>query len=149
MEEAGTYCIASVVEDLIVSVKEPAVYTENLLVTVGQNGMDVVVVFTALDSTLEVETTIPNLVVNLVLSFTYINEFGRITSDDYEFSVEYTEDQPESFEISDVDFTAADALGDDYQYAYCVTGSYEYNGEIVELSKTAYSPVPIDDEPEA
>jgi hypothetical protein len=150
LDKVGNYCMSAVTKDLVVFAGEPPVYTENLLVTLGQDGADVVVVFTALDNMVNkdvngdpIETTIPNVTVDLKLNYSYINEFGNVTAESYEFSVEYTEKQIEPFEISDKDFVKE--LGDDYQYAFSITGSYVFGDETIDLFKTAYKPV----EPEA
>jgi hypothetical protein len=160
LDKEGNSEIFTVVENIKIAVNEPPVYTEDLLVTLGQKGQKVVVVFTALDDNevkmdangnpvvddhndpVLIEKTIPSIIVNLELNYSYINEFGDVTAESYEFSVEYTEVLGEgaAFEFSDDDF--ATKLGDNYQYAFSITGSYVFGEETVKLSKTAYKPVP-------
>jgi hypothetical protein len=158
VDNTGTYCMASVTEDLYVYADKPPVYTKDLLVTIGQKDQNVVVVFTALDDLEEVkdannqvikeEKTIPTMTVTLQLNFWYYNEFDDVTPEEYTFSVEYTEKVNEgaAFVFSEDDFaTEIDKLGseykDAYKNAYAVTGSYVFGDETFALSKTAYKPV--------
>jgi hypothetical protein len=146
LDKDGFAIIGYVTKNITIKLSTPPLYTEDLLVTLGQKDQKVVVVFTALDDLQKVddeprERTIPALTVDLQLNYSFINEFGDVTAESYEFSVEYKEvlDQGAAFEYSTDDF--ATKLGDNYQYAFSITGSYVIGGETVKLSKTAYKPV--------
>jgi hypothetical protein len=147
LDKDGYVVIGYVTGNTTVALSAPPVYTEDLLVTLGQKDKKVVVVFTALDhnekiNNVEQPRTIPAMAVDLELNYSYINEFGDVTADSYKFSVAYDEivGQGAAFKYSTDDF--ATKLGDNYQYAFSITGSYVFGEETVKLSKTAYKPVP-------
>jgi hypothetical protein len=162
LDDDGQSVIGAVTKNILIAAIEPPVYTEDLLVTLGQKDQNVVVVFTALDiydvdedAELEagddpvyIQKTIPTITVSLQLNFWYYNEFEDVTPDEYNFSVVYEEviGEDAAFEISEDDFaTEIDKLGseykDAYQNAYAITGSYVFGDKTVDLFKTAYKPV--------
>lgn len=108
-------------------------YSKNVLVTIGQRGAAIALVITALDGKMIASGSI-----TMYVNYTY-EEDGEVWTDAVEVTVEYESDGHSHGVI--LDETFIEEIGEYYDGAFAVTGSYELGYAAGEMSKTVYTPV--------
>jgi hypothetical protein len=107
-------------------------YSTDVIVTVGQKGMPITLVITALDG-----KQIASGTIKMNVTYTYTDEDGEISTDVVTVTKNYV--AGESTVITDQEFITL--LGDNYSGAFAVTGTFEFGYAVGSLSKTVYTPV--------
>jgi hypothetical protein len=133
-EETGYITFVMPDEDVVFVVTcEEIDYSKNVLVTIGQRGAAIALVITALDGKMIASGSI-----TMYVNYTY-EEDGEVWTDAVEVAVEYESDGHSHGVI--LDETFIEELGEYYDGAFAVTGSFEFGYAAGEMSKTVYTPV--------
>jgi hypothetical protein len=109
-------------------------YSTDVLVTIGQRGAAITLVITALD----LKQIAPGEI-DMIVWYSYVNEFGDLSVDSVEVTKTYVADGSTHYVI--IDETFIEELGDNYAGAFAAEGSFELGEATGYMKKTEYNPV--------